>query len=251
MIDARPANRLVPIGYYIGLVIIGLGALHLIPMVTAVVYREWTILVDFTISFSLSILCGSLLALLCGKAARRQKLSWGEGMTVSAVSWIVGMILCAMPYYLSGQYLSFLDACFDVMSGFTTTGLVLIQDLDHTSNGINMWRHLLTFVGGQGMVVLALTFLVKGTNGAYKMYVGEGKDERLIAECRHHRPLYLGHQPDLPAAGHDGPDGYRPVRGTGAGPGLPARHVAVHVQLEHRRICADVAEYPLLSQHLV
>ena len=101
-------------------------------------------------------------------------------MTLTAISWLAGMVFCAVPYYLSGQYLSFLDACFDVMSGFTTTGLTLIQDMDHTANGINMWRHLLTFVGGQGMIVLAITFLVKGTNGAYKMYVGEGKDERLM-----------------------------------------------------------------------
>lgn len=177
--DARPANRLVPIGYNTGLVIMGLGALHLVPMTTAAIYREWPVLVDFTLSFAISVLCGALLALLFGKNAQRQKLSWGEGMTVSAIAWIVGMILCAIPYYLGGQHLSFLDACFDVMSGFTTTGLIMIQDLDHTSNGINMWRHLLTFVGGQGIVVLALTFLVKGTSGSYKMYVGEGKDERL------------------------------------------------------------------------
>lgn len=50
-----------------------------------------------------------------------------------------------------------MDTCFDVMSGLTTTGLTLIQDLDHASNGINMWQHLLTFVGSQGTVVLALT----------------------------------------------------------------------------------------------
>jgi trk system potassium uptake protein TrkH len=180
MMVEKPVNRLLPIGYYVGLVIIGLGALHLIPVFTSLVYREWNILIDFIISFSILILIGALLALICGKSARSHKLGWGEGMTVTAISWIAGMILCAIPYYLSGQYLSFLDACFDVMSGFTTTGMVLIQNMDHTSNGINMWRHLLTFVGGQGMIVLALTFLVKGTNGSYKMYVGEGKDERLM-----------------------------------------------------------------------
>ena len=69
---------------------------------------------------------------------------------------------------------------FDVMSGYTTTGLYLLQDLDHISYGLNMWRHLLTYAGGQGIVVIALTFLFKGTAGAYKVYVGEGKDERLL-----------------------------------------------------------------------
>lgn len=180
MMAEKPVNRLLPIGYYVGLVIIGLGALHIVPILTSLIYCEWNILIDFIISFSIHMIIGCFLALVCGKSARNYKLGWGEGMSVTAISWIAGMILCAIPYYLCGQYLSFLDACFDVMSGFTTTGLVLIQDMDHTSNGINMWRHLLTFVGGQGMVVLALTFLFKGTNGSYKMYVGEGKDERLM-----------------------------------------------------------------------
>ena len=180
MMIEKPVNRLIPIGYYAGLVVIGLGLLNLLPAVTSLFYRDWNIVADFAISFSVAVLIGSLLALICGPKARAQKLTWGESMTVTALTWFLGMVLCAIPYFLSGQYLSFLDACFDVMSGFTTTGLVLIQDMDHTSNGINMWRHLLTFVGGQGMVVLALTFLVKGTNGAYKMYVGEGKDERLM-----------------------------------------------------------------------
>jgi trk system potassium uptake protein TrkH len=66
------------------------------------------------------------------------------------------------------------------MSGFTTTGLSLIQDMDHIPVSLNMWRHILTFVGGQGMVVLALTFLIKNTGGAYKVYVGEAKDVELV-----------------------------------------------------------------------
>ena len=89
-------------------------------------------------------------------------------------------VLGALPEWLSGHYGSYLDAMFDTMSGYTTTGLYLLQDLDHISHGLNMWRHLLTYAGGQGIVVIALTFLFKGTAGAYKLYVGEGKDERLL-----------------------------------------------------------------------
>ena len=48
-----------------------------------------------------------------------------------------------------------------------------------------MWRHLLTYAGGQGIIVIALTFLVRGTAGAYKVYVGEGKDERLMPNVIH------------------------------------------------------------------
>ena len=175
----KHVSRLYPICYYIGIVIIGLGAIQLIPILVSAVYAEWDILYDFVISSSIALIFGGSMMLKFDKY-KHQRLSWGEGMIVAAGSWFAGMLLCALPYYLSGNYLSYLDCCFDVMSGFTTTGLALIQDMDHISNGINMWRHLLTFVGGQGMVVLALTFLVKGTNGAYKMYVGEAKDERLM-----------------------------------------------------------------------
>src|SRR5450759_4826402 len=75
--------------------------------------------------------------------------------------------------------------CFDTMSGYTTTGLFLLQDLDHISQGLNMWRHLLTYVGGQGIVVLALTFLIGSTGGAFKIMVGEGKEEKLEPNVRH------------------------------------------------------------------
>lgn len=167
------------IGYFVGKVMIGLAVMQIIPLVTALIYTEWDIFLNFVISGSIALIIGCILSLTCSNA-KSKKLQWVHGMAVAALSWFIGMLLSAIPYYISGNYKSFLDACFDVMSGFTTTGLILIQDLDHVSNGINMWRHLLTYVGGQGMVVLALTFLVKGTNGAYKMYVGEGKDEQLL-----------------------------------------------------------------------
>ena len=165
--------------YYIGLILIGMGLTECIPLFTSLLFREWGPALDFLIGGSASLLVGIAMVLM-GKTSERQKLGWSQGMVVAAGSWFFATLLCALPYYLSGNYLSYLDCCFDVMSGLTTTGLVLIQDLDHVSNGLNMWRHLLTFIGGQGMVVLALSFLVKGTSGAYKMYVGEGKDERLM-----------------------------------------------------------------------
>jgi trk system potassium uptake protein TrkH len=167
------------IWHYIGLVIIGMGLTQYIPLITSLLYSEWDMALNFLISSSAAFLIGGIMA-LSWKHVPHQRLGWSQGMEVAAGSWFLGMLLCALPYYLSGNYLSYLDCCFDVMSGLTTTGVVLIQDLDHLANGLNMWRHLLTFIGGQGMVVLALSFLVKGTSGAYKMYVGEGKDERLM-----------------------------------------------------------------------
>ncbi len=175
----KPINKLYPICYYIGFIIMALGALQLLPALISTFYSEWKIFAVFLVTASITVLIG-IGMIFGGYRYKSVKLSFGEGTVVASGAWLLGTLLCALPYYLSGNYLSYLDCCFDVMSGLTTTGLCLIQDMDHLSNGINMWRHLLTFVGGQGMVVLALTFLTKDQSDAYKMYVGEAKDEKLF-----------------------------------------------------------------------
>ena len=168
------------ISYYTGYVIIITALLMIFPIITSLFFKEWDVALKFLISCAVSIDIGILFMLAGRKVLGNAKVEWKHGLITAALSWVILMFLCALPYKLSGNYNSYLDACFDVMSGFTTTGLTLVQNLDHVSLGINMWRHILTFVGGQGMVVLALSFLVKGTSGAYKMYVGEGKDVELV-----------------------------------------------------------------------
>ena len=176
LLRPRRQDHLV-IGKYTGKVIVGVGLLMVVPLVTAAVFREWDTVLDFLISMAVCFIFGYGAQLYC----RTEKdLAWSHGLVVASGSWIWATIFGALPHYLSGHEGSYLDAMFDVMSGYTTTGLYLLQDLDHISYGLNMWRHLLTYAGGQGIVVIALTFLFKGTAGAYKVYVGEGKDERLL-----------------------------------------------------------------------
>lgn len=136
--------------YYVGLVVLGLAGLHLFAIATAMVYGEWRVMLDFLISAAVSVLVAGACILPNREGGRAFHVDWGTGMAVASIAWMLCMLLAAVPYQLSGHFLSYLDACFDVMSGFTTTGLVLIQDLDHASMGLNMWRHLLTFVGGAG-----------------------------------------------------------------------------------------------------
>jgi len=173
------------ISYYTGYVILGTAVLMFIPILTALLSREWLPLLDFLITIGVTASAGCIL-ILFGKGAGKHsdRVQWKHGFAIAALSWIILTLLCALPYSLSGHTLSYLDSCFDVMSGFTTTGLVLTQDLDHLSNALNMWRHMLTFIGGQGMVVLALTFIVKEGRGSYMLYVGEAKDIELVPNVR-------------------------------------------------------------------
>lgn len=184
MYSDKAFNDFKIINYYVGLITLTTAFLMIIPLITSLFFTEWNTLIDFLISFSIATIVGSLMVLQGKEAKKIIKIEWKHGLIIASSSWIILMILCAIPYWLSGNCISFLDACFDVMSGFTTTGLILTQDIDHISMGFNMWRHILTFVGGQGMVVLALSVLVKNTAGAYKMYVGEGKDIGLLPNVK-------------------------------------------------------------------
>ncbi|MCM8790717.1 MAG: TrkH family potassium uptake protein [Candidatus Omnitrophica bacterium] len=165
------------IGYYLGKITIGLGLLMLIPLAIAFIYGEIAPAIDFLLSMGATLLAGTLLS---GLFHTKKDMGTSHAMCVAALSWIAAMFVSAIPLYLSGHYSCFLDACFETMSGYATTGLTLTSDVDHMANSYNFWRHLTMFVGGQGIVVIALTFLFKGSAGAFRMYVGEARDERIL-----------------------------------------------------------------------
>ncbi|MEG0306420.1 MAG: potassium transporter TrkG [Clostridium sp.] len=172
------------INYYAGIITLGTVALMIIPIIVTVFYKEWSSLVDFILALFIGLSIAFSL-ILSGKSEKENtKIEWKHGLIIASYSWLLLMLICALPFIFSGHAKSYLDACFDVMSGFTTTGVFLMQDLDHMSYGVNMWRHILTFVGGQGMVVLALSILIKNFSGGYKMYVGEGKDIGLLPNIK-------------------------------------------------------------------
>jgi len=165
------------IGYYLGQIIIHIGLVMLIPIAFGFVIGEPNPAVDFFIGLEIALIAGLVLTKLC---YTQKDPSWMQGMVVVSLAWLAAMFLGAIPLYLSGHWRGFLDACFDSMSGFATTGLVLVQDLDHLSFTHNLWRHLIMFIGGQGIVIIAISFFVKGLSGALKMYVGEAREEKIL-----------------------------------------------------------------------
>jgi len=171
--------------YYTGYIVLGFSILNLLPGAVALLYLDYSSMLDFILTFSISALI-AISMMTYGQETRQLKnsINLRYGLTVASLTWIILTLLAAIPYMLSGHMVSYLDACFDVMSGFTTTGVFMLQDLDHISQALNFWRHLLTFVGGQGMVVLALSFFVKEMGSAYKFYVGEGKDIALVPNVK-------------------------------------------------------------------
>lgn len=176
-------NDIKNVGYYLGKIILGIGITMFLPCISGfIIFSETNPSLDFLLSAEITILIGLGLSRLC----RNDKdLTTAQGMIVISLSWLAAMFLGAIPLFLSGHYKSFLDACFETMSGFTTTGLTLVQDLDHLSQTHNLWRHLGPFIGGQGIAIIAISFLMKGTSGALKMYLGEARDEKLVPNIIH------------------------------------------------------------------
>lgn len=165
------------IGWGIGRVVLGVGMIMSVPLTVAVVCTEWNTVLDFLVAIGA---CVTFWLVMENTCKVNRDFTWFHGLVVASAGWLTAMLFGAIPHMLSGHFKSYLDACFDLMSGYTTTGLFLLQDLDHVSHGLNMWRHLLTYAGGQGIIVIALTFLFAGTAGAFKIYVSEGKEEKLL-----------------------------------------------------------------------
>jgi len=170
------------IGYYLGKIILGLSIAMILPAGIGLLLGEINPAVDFLIAIIITIILALILSKLCFV---KKDLKTAHGMIVVSLSWLAAMLLSAIPLYLSSHYKSFLDACFEMMSGFTTTGLILVQDLDHLSCAHNLWRHLGPFIGGQGIAIVALSLFIKGTAGAFRIYVGEARDERLLPNVIH------------------------------------------------------------------
>lgn len=165
------------IGYYLGKIIVSIGIAMIIPLIVAFVYSEFEPAIDFLLSISLTLLIGCVLIIT---NYTKKDLATMHAMGVASISWLAAMFVSAIPLYFSGHYGSYLDACFEAMSGYATTGLTLVKDLDHMAYAYNFWRHLTMFIGGQGIVVIALTFLFRGTAGAFRIYVGEARDEKIL-----------------------------------------------------------------------
>jgi trk system potassium uptake protein TrkH len=163
------------ISFYLGRIFLVVAAAGLLPLAWAAIAREWD-------PFGSCLLMVGVLTFM-GVAGVRMgpenpRLDWSHGMVVVALTWLVVPIVGAIPLLLSGHFVRPLDAFFDSVSGLTTTGLSLLSDLDHLASSLNFWRHLLQFLGGQGIILAALTIFA-GTGGI-TLYFGEARDERIL-----------------------------------------------------------------------
>lgn len=163
------------IAYYLGRIFLVVAAASLLPVTWAVLGREWHPFGSFLLMTGIFTLLGVVGVRF---RPRSERLDWSHGMVVVALTWILVPAVGAIPFALSGHFDGPLDPMFDAMSGLTTTGLALVQDLDHLAPSLNFWRHLLHFLGGQGIIIAALSLFAGGSG--LTLYYGEARDERIL-----------------------------------------------------------------------
>jgi len=161
----------------LGRLILGLSLFMLIPIIVALIKGEQAPFFDFLIGFTFSAILGMFLTLVF---PIKKEVSWVHAFFTVSLGWLVFSLLGAIPLYLSAHFSSFVDAWFESMSGFSTTGLTLIRDLDHLSISHNMWRHLTMFIGGQGIILASLSILTRARSVALGFYIGEARQEKIL-----------------------------------------------------------------------
>lgn len=143
------------LGYFFGILLSIEAALLLLPLLTALIYREP--ILPFLYTIALLLLVAIPLILLRPRQDRR--FFAREGFVCAAGSWILLSLFGSLPFLFSGAIPSFADALFETVSGFTTTGATILTEIESLPRGILLWRSLSHWVGGMGVLVFMLAIL--------------------------------------------------------------------------------------------
>jgi len=146
------------------------------------------------------LLAASLLMRLCSKGGDNRFYA-REGYFLVGSAWILMSLAGALPFFLSGEIPSFLNAFFETVSGFTTTGLTVLGDLSEVSRGLLLWRSLTNWLGGMGILVLLLAVAKERKGRGHTLHVLRAESpgpsvEKVVPRMHSHAQtlyaIYLG-----------------------------------------------------------
>lgn len=154
----------------VGLILLITGIFQLFPLLIAVIDHEPKNVLAYIESLCLILLVGS--ALLLFSRGGNRMFSAQEGFAATGLSWIFMSAFGALPFFLSGQIPSYVDAFFEMVSGFTTTGASILTDVEALSRCNLFWRSFSHWLGGMGVLVFLLA-VVPGArkNGGTGIYL--------------------------------------------------------------------------------
>jgi len=146
------------------------GVAMLLALLVALIYREYDI-TAFLISSGIAIVTGGVILAMTRKTIK--DIGKREGFIIVSLVWILFSLFGSLPYVISGAIPNFTDAFFETMSGFTTTGSSILNNIEELPHGVLFWRSLTHWLGGMGIIVLSLAILPVFGIGGMQLYVAE------------------------------------------------------------------------------
>ena len=152
------------LGKIIGKILIVEGILMLAPLIVAIIYKEPTAnLLAFIIPIAALVLIGGLLQI---PAPNRSSLYQKEGFALVALVWLIMGLFGAVPFVINGDIPNYIDALFEIISGFTTTGASIVTDITVLSHSSLLWKCLSHWIGGMGILAFVLIFIPESNDGS-------------------------------------------------------------------------------------
>lgn len=151
----------------LGSLLVLLGVVLLIPIIVSLIYQD-----DLVRIYLIPAIFSVVMGLLTRFKSREDEISPSTGMLVCALGWIVISIIGAIPFYLALDY-SYIDALFETVSGFTTTGITVFSGLSQMPKSILFWRCLIQWFGGLGFLTFFLVVTFRGQSGLFQLFTAE------------------------------------------------------------------------------
>ena len=152
------------LGGILGKIMILEGVLMLFPLLVAIIYRESMVnIFSFVIPIGALAIIGMLLQF---PRPKREELYQKEAFALVAAVWIVMAAFGALPFVINQDIPNYVDAFFEIVSGFTTTGASILPDVTTLSHSSLFWRSFSHWIGGMGILVFVLIFIPEGKDGS-------------------------------------------------------------------------------------
>lgn len=163
-----------PVGYVVGLLVMALGVAMLLPMLVDIAQGlgHWAVFAESAI---LTILIGSLVALACRNGVRAG-LTIQQTFLLTTGVWFILPLFGALPFILGATEARLVDGVFEAMSGLTTTGSTVLSGLEELPKGLLLWRGIMQWLGGIGIIVVAMVFLPELRVGGMQVFRSEAFD---------------------------------------------------------------------------
>lgn len=155
----------------VGSLILFFGLTMIIPIGFGLYYRDQSV-IPLLKSMGITLIAGFILYKFFG-GVKTEHLSQREGMAIVAIGWTAIGIFGALPFYLGNVFNTFIDAFFESVSGFTTTGASVLTNIEAVAEGFLLWRSFIQWLGGMGIIVLSLAILPFLGVGGMQLYKAE------------------------------------------------------------------------------